>query len=333
VSLQPLTPRRYAAQAAAWVAAWLVVAAAAVVLGGKVWAWPSAAQRLDALRDALYGTATASAVGGALALAGLALQALLRNPLASPYILGVSGGASLGVILSGLFVSVLLQPVFGFAGALATIGLVYAVAQRRGRLEPYTLLLTGVIVNAFYAALIMLVMGLVRPEMRGDIAYWMMGSIRRFDLQWELVGLVGTLAVGTAVAFAFLAKGFNLVAVGEETAGALGVRVERLRFVTFVAASLVTGAAVALAGPIGFVGLIVPHLLRMLLGPDHRRLVPAALLGGAIFLVLADLATSLLEGAVAPHPPPPVGVLTAMCGGPFFVYLLRTRWRKATEVQ
>jgi len=333
VTLQPLTARRYAARVGVHLAVWLAVAGAAVVVGGKVWAWESPAQRWDALRDALYGVATASVVGGALALAGLALQALLRNPLASPYILGVSGGASLGVIVSGLFVSVLLQPLFGFAGALATVGIVYAVAQRRGRLDPYTLLLTGVIINAFYAAAIMLVMGLVRPEMRGDIAYWMMGNIRRFDLQWELVGVVGVLAVAMAVVFAFLAKGFNLVAVGEETAGALGVRVERLRIVTFVAASLVTGAAVALTGPIGFVGLIVPHLLRMVLGPDHRRLVPATLLLGASFLVLADLATSLLEGAVAPYPPPPVGVLTAMCGGPFFVYLLRTRWRRAAEVQ
>ncbi len=333
MTLRPLSARRYACTVLAWLVLWLVVAAAALVLGARVWVWESSAQLSDALRDALYGVATASVVGGALALAGLAFQALLRNPLASPYILGVSGGASLGVILSSLFVSVLFQPIFGFLGALVTVGTVYAIAQRRGRLEPYTLLLSGVILNAFYAAVIMLTMGLVKPETRGDIAYWMMGNIGRFDLQWGLVGVVAVLAVGAAVVFAFLAKGFNLIAVGEETAGTLGVRVDRVRHVTFVVASLVTGAAVALTGPIGFVGLIVPHLLRMVVGPDHRRLVPASFFFGATFLVLANLATGLLEGAVAPFPPPPVGVLTAMCGGPFFVYLLRTRWRRTAEVQ
>jgi iron complex transport system permease protein len=137
--------------------------------------------------------------------------------------------------------------------------------------------------------------------------------------------------VGVAILFAWLAKGFNLVVVGEDTAGALGVRVERLRLVTFVAASLVTGASVALAGPIGFVGLICPHILRMVIGPDHRLLVPASFFFGAIFLVVADLATRLLGafGAQAP----PVGVVTAMCGVPFFIFLLRTRWRKGAEVR
>jgi len=331
VTLRPLSARRYALTVLVWAAVWLAVSVVAVAVGSRPWVWESWAQALDYLRDTLYGVATASVVGGALALAGLAFQALLRNPLASPYILGVSGGASLGVILSSLFVSVLLQPIFGFFGALVTVGIVYAIAQRRGRLDPYTLILTGVIINAFYGAAIMLTMGLVRPETRGDIAYWMMGNIRRFDLQWGLAAVVGGLAVGAAVIFAFLAKGFNLVAVGEDTAGALGVRVDRLRHVTFVVASLVTGAAVALVGPIGFVGLICPHLLRVLLGPDHRRLVPACLFFGAAFLVLADLATSLLEMVVSP--PPPVGVLTAMAGGPFFIYLLRTRWRKAAKVQ
>jgi len=241
------------------------------------------------------------------------MQALLRNPLAEPYILGVSGGAGLAYILAGLSVSAVLPPVAAFAGALATVGIVYAIARRRGRLEPYTLLLAGVILNAFYAAAIMLVTAVVRPEQRGEIAVWMMGNIGAFGPQWPLIGVVAALAAGAGVLFAFLAKGFNLVAVGEDTAGALGVRVHRLRLVTFVAASLVTGASVALAGPIGFVGLICPHVLRMLLGPDHRRLVPAA------------------EGAT--NRSVPIGVLTAMCGGPFFIYLLRTRWRKRMEVR
>jgi iron complex transport system permease protein len=327
----PLTARRYVQSTLAWLGVWLVVSAAAVVVGGRLWTWDSWAQVQDVLALRLEWVMTASVVGGALALAGLAFQALLRNPLADPYVLGVSGGAALAYILSSLFLSVLFAPAAGFAGALATVVVVYAIAQRRGRLEPYTLLLTGVIINAFYAAAIMLVTALARPNERGDIAVWMMGNIGAFGPQWPLIGVVGTLAVGAAVLFAFLAKGFNLVAMGEDTAGSLGVRVERLRRITFVAASLVTGASVALAGPIGFVGLICPHLLRMTMGPDHRRLVPASLFFGATFLVLADLAACAWEGATDRSLP--VGVLTAMCGGPFFIYLLRARWRKTAEVR
>jgi len=331
VTLRPLTPRRYVTAILAWLGVWLVVAAVSVVVGGRLWSWGSQAQVQNILWLRLEWVLTASVVGAVLALAGLAFQALLRNPLADPYILGVSGGAALGFILSSLFLSVALAPVLGFLGALATVAIVYAIAQRRGRLEPYTLILTGVILNAFYAAAIMLLTALVRPAQRGDIALWMMGSIRAFGPQWLLVGLVGAGAVGVAVLFAFLAKGFNLVAVGEDTAQALGVPVSALRLVTFVAASLVTGASVALAGPIGFVGLICPHILRMIMGPDHRRLVPASLLLGATFLVLADLLATLWEGAS--DRALPVGVLTAMSGAPFFIYLLRRRWRTSAEIR
>jgi len=331
VTARPLTPVRYAVSGLAWMALWLIVAAVAVVVGGRLWTWGSAAQMADVLWLRLEWVATASAVGAALALAGLAMQALLRNPLAEPYILGVSGGAGLAYVLGSLFLSVAAAPAVAMVGALATVGLVYAIARRRGRLEPYTLLLAGVILNAFYAAGIMLVTAVVRPEQRGEIAVWMMGNIGAFGPQWPLIAVVAALAAGAAVLLAFLAKAFNLVAVGEDTAGALGVRVQRLRVVTFVAASLLAGASVALAGPIGFVGLICPHVLRMMLGPDHRRLVPAALFFGATFLVLADLAACLWEGAT--NRSVPVGVLTAMCGGPFFIYLLRTRWRKRMEVR
>jgi len=331
VTPRPLTPARYVASLLAWAALWLTVAAVAVVVGGRLWTWGSRAQMADVLWLRLEWVATASAVGAALALAGLAMQALLRNPLAEPYILGVSGGAGLAYVLGSLFLSVTAAPALAVGGALVTVGLVYGIGRRRGRLQPYTLLLAGVILNAFYAAGIMLVTAVVRPEQRGEIAVWMMGNIGAFGPQWRLIAVVAAMAAGAAALFAFLAKGFNLVAVGEDTAGALGVRVHRLRAVTFVAASLLAGASVALAGPIGFVGLICPHLLRMLLGPDHRRLVPAALFFGATFLVVADLAACLWEGAT--NRSVPVGVLTAMCGGPFFIYLLRTRWRKRMEVR
>ncbi|HUW99655.1 MAG: iron ABC transporter permease [Phycisphaerae bacterium] len=325
------TARRYVLSILAWVGVWVGVATVSVVVGGKLWTWDSPAQLRNVLALRLEWVATAGVVGAALALAGLAFQALLRNPLADPYVLGVSGGAGLGFILASLFLSSLLAPAFGFLGALVTVGLVYAIAQRRGRLEPYTLLLTGVVANVFYGAAIMLVTALARPAERGDIALWMMGNIGAFGPQWVLIGVMAALVAAVGVLYAFLAKGFNLVAAGEETAGSLGVRVGRLRMTTFVSASLLTGAAVALAGPIGFVGLIVPHGLRIVLGPDHRRLVPASVFLGATFLVLADLAACLWEGASDRSLP--VGVLTAMCGGPFFVYLLRTRWRRAAEVQ
>jgi len=328
---RPFTVGGYVLSIATWLSLWFGMAVVAVVVGGRLWAWDTRLQMENVLGLRLEWVATASVVGAALALAGLAFQALLRNPLAEPYILGVSGGAAFAFILSSLFLSVALAPVFGFVGALATVAIVYAIAQRRGRLEPYTLLLTGVIINAFYGAAIMLVTALVRPEQRGDIAVWMMGNIGAFGPQWGLVKVVGGLAAGAAILFALLAKGFNLVAVGEDTAGALGVPVERLRIVTFVVASLVTGASVALVGPIGFVGLICPHLLRMILGPDHRRLVPAAFFFGATFLVLADLLACLWEGAS--DRALPVGVLTAMCGVPFFIYLLRMRWRRSAEIR
>jgi iron complex transport system permease protein len=328
---RPFTVGGYVLSIATWLSLWFGVAVVAVVVGGRLWVWDTRLQMENVLGLRLEWVATASVVGAALALAGLAFQALLRNPLAEPYILGVSGGAAFAFILSSLFLSVTLAPVFGFVGALATVAIVYAIAQRRGHLEPYTLLLTGVIINAFYGAAIMLVTALVRPEQRGDIAVWMMGNIGAFGPQWGLVKVVGGLAAGAAILFALLAKGFNLVAVGEDTAGALGVPVERLRIVTFVVASLVTGASVALVGPIGFVGLICPHLLRMILGPDHRRLVPAAFFFGATFLVLADLLACLWEGAS--DRALPVGVLTAMCGVPFFIYLLRMRWRRSAEIR
>ena len=326
---RPLTPRRYAANVALWAAVWAVAAAVAVVVGGRLWAWETAAQATTVLWLRLEWVATASAVGASLALAGLAMQAILRNPLAEPYVLGVSGGAGLAYILSGLFLSATAAPGLAFLGALASVGLVYGIARRRGRLEAYTLLLAGVILNAFWGAAIMLTTAIVRPEQRGDIALWMMGTIGAFGPRWGLVALVAALATAAAVVLALLAKRLNLVALGEETAGALGTSVQGVRLAALVTASLVTGASVALAGPIGFVGLIGPHLLRMVLGPDHRRLVPAAFFFGAAFLVLADLAACLWEGAT--NRSVPVGVLTAMCGGPFFIYLLRTRWRRRME--
>jgi iron complex transport system permease protein len=328
----PLTRQAYLVTLLVGLAVWLAACAAGLLLGSQnIWSWDDPESVRAVLQTRLYSVLVASVVGSALALAGLALQALLRNPLADPFVLGISSGASLAVILAGLWLPMAAAPVLGFVGALVTMAVVYLVAQRRGRIEPYTLLLTGVVANAFYSAAIMLTSALAGSRVRGEISYYMMGTISSFSPQWGLMAVVGGGAVAAAIGFAFMAKGFNLVAVGEDTAGALGIRVDRLRLVSFVMASLVTGASVALAGPIGFVGLICPHLLRMVLGPDHRRLVPASFFFGATFLVLADLATRLLQQVS--QQAPPVGVLTAMCGVPFFIYLLRTRWRRTAEIR
>jgi len=262
----------------------------------------------------------AAAIGGLLAVAGVAFQALLRNPLADPYVLGVSGGASLGGVLAlvvgaaGFFI-----PVAAFAGALVALIAIERMATVGGRLSVFTLLLTGAIFNAASAALIYFLQSIASHEELQSIVFYLMGRVPALG-SGALVALVAT---GLAVTVALLASGrdFNALATGEEGARQLGVDVERLKRRTFVLGSLATALAVSAAGMIGFVGLVVPHLLRQLLGPDHRLLLPASFLGGASFLVLADLASR----TVAAPTELPVGVVTALVGGPLFLLLLRRR--------
>ncbi len=262
----------------------------------------------------------AAVLGGALALAGGAFQALLRNPLADPYVLGVSGGAALGGVLAlvaGAPAGAV--PVAAFAGALATLILVERIATTDGRLSVYTLLLTGAIFNAFAAAVLFFLQSVASLEQLHSIVFFLMGRIPTLGGP-RLAGLAGV-ALAVAAVLAFRARAFNALGLGEEGALQLGVDVERLKRETYVLGSLLTALAVAHAGMIGFVGLVVPHLLRLLFGPDHRLLLPASLLGGAAFLVLSDLAARTL---VAPRELP-VGVVTALVGGPFFLLLLRRR--------
>jgi iron complex transport system permease protein len=276
----------------------------------------------------------ATVVGGALGIAGAALQALLHNPLACPHILGVSGGASLCGIIALVFVGTAATALTGFLqislvslaaflGAAGTTLLIYRTALSHGRLQPYTLLLTGVVFNAFCGALIMLVNSLVDFYQSHSILFWLMGSLAAQDYSTvSAVGLYVLLGAGWLIG---QSRRFNLLSLGEEGATQLGVDVETLRRGTFLATSFLVGAIVSVSGMIGFVGLIVPHLLRLLCGADHRLLLPAALLGGAIFLVWAD---TLARTIVSPTELP-VGVVTAMCGGPFFLYLLKKEGRKA----
>ncbi len=262
-------------------------------------------------------------VGAALSVAGAGFQALLRNPLADPYVLGVSSGAALGAIISLVAAPrvPVAMPIAAFAGALATITAVYFLGRRGGELDSHTLLLAGIISASFLSAVIMFLMTtLSGGELRG-IAFWLMGDLTStrtpLDAGWLFLLLV--LAVG---AIYTTAADLNLLLTGEREAMHLGVDVSRVKLVVYVSASLLTGLAVSISGAIGYVGLIVPHVMRLLFGSDHRMLIPASALGGAIAIVIAD---TLARTLVAPTELP-VGAMTAMAGAPMFIYLLRRRF-------
>jgi len=264
-------------------------------------------------------------VGGSLATAGATLQGLLGNPLADPHLLGISGGAATAGVLAlvaGADPLSPLVPLAAFAGALGAIVLVSLGSRAGGRTTPHALILVGVVFNAVTAALLMLIQALVTYTQAQGVLFWILGSLT--TQSYALVAGVGAYAL-VGLAWLFLhAQDLNLLAAGEEGALQLGVEVERARRASFVASSLLVGAAVSVSGMIGFVGLIVPHLLRLVVGADHRLLLPASFLGGAVFLVWADaLARTALGAAELP-----VGVVTALTGGPFFVYLLRRNLRR-----
>jgi iron complex transport system permease protein len=266
------------------------------------------------------------AVGASLALAGVAAQGLLMNPLADPYILGVSSGAAFGASTAmltrfgdqwaGMGV-----PAAAFAGAAATLAIVYALGRSLGRLSLHRFLLAGVVVGAFLWAAITLVLSLAGQDVQ-RLLYWLLGSLN--GREWRDLAMIGpALAVSWTILFLF-ARDLNLMSLGEETAYSLGVSPEQAKLLVLGAAALATAAAVAVSGIIGFVGLMVPHIVRRLVGPDHRVLLPVAALVGAAFLVLAD--TVARSASVASTLGElPVGVVTALAGAPFFIYLMRVR--------
>ncbi len=261
-------------------------------------------------------------VGGGLALAGAVFQALLRNPLAEPYILGISGGAAGGAVLVlALGVSNAgswTLPLAAFAGALVAIFLVFRVASAADRsLDVRVLLLAGVVVGAFFFACISLLLAISDAPTVRTAVLWMMGSL--YGATWRGVAMAAAYTIPSAIVLLGLARALNLMAIGEETASYLGVNVEQIKRVAFAVASLVTAAGVAVAGVIGFVGLIVPHGIRMLVGSDHRVLLPLSFLAGAAFLAFADVAARM---ALAPGEIP-IGVITALVGVPLFLFLLR----------
>lgn len=338
--------------------AWMALAGAVAVLATVAFSCAVGAQPIS-FRGALAGVEPdhaillelrlprallAAIVGAALAGAGVALQALLRNPLAEPFVLGVSGGAALGgtlVILAATTAVHALGPgmaVLGggtpvalgaIAGAAGSALLVFGLGRAQGRPVPETALLVGVVFNFFASGVITVLRLLVPPEQAARLLYWLLGTIA-----YERAGtiLAGAVGVGATLALLVVFSGrLNFLTLADEEASSLGVDVRRTRAWVFFAASAATGAAVALAGMIGFVGLIVPHLVRRIVGPDHRLLVPAAALFGAAFLVLADALARLLFLPLGTEPP--VGAVTAFLGGPFFLWLLRRSARAQAQAE
>jgi len=264
--------------------------------------------------------------GAGLSVAGVILQALLRNPLAEPYVLGVSSGAGLGaavaIILGIGVLGTWTLPAMAFAGAVGTIFLVYSLARSAGGVVPvHTLLLSGVIVSAVLGSILMFLVSICPSENLPNVIWWLLGNLQIFD--WSLLEVVSVVVVFGVVVAVLLSRDLNVMTLGEEPAAHLGLNVEQTKKMFFLVASLMTGATVAACGLIGFVGLIVPHTVRLVIGPDHRRLVPASALAGAAFLVLAD---SFARTVIAPVEIP-IGVVTAFLGGPFFLFLLRQRKR------
>jgi iron complex transport system permease protein len=268
-------------------------------------------------------------VGASLSVAGTSFQALLRNPLADPYVLGVSSGASVGAILALIAtpylslspaLSALLTPFGAFLGAAGTIAAVYLLGRRDGQIDSTTLLLGGVITGSFLSAIITFLMGTVTTGNTRGMVFWLMGNLST-SFQKSVYWFLGIGFLVAAGAIYTTASDLNLLLAGEKEAMHLGVDVPRVRLVVYIAASFLTGLAVSVSGAIGYVGLIVPHVMRLIFGSDHRSLLPTAALGGAIAVVFAD---TLARTVVAPNELA-VGAVTAIVGAPLFIYLLRRR--------
>lgn len=258
-------------------------------------------------------------VGASLALAGAGLQSLLRNPLAEPYLLGVSNGAALGTMLAFVFVSHIeaARPVFAFAGAsLATVA-VYQMARSRAGMNVERLVLSGVIITTFLSSIIVLLTSLLDAAKLRSFTFWLLGDLsqatRNGFYLTLIVGIIGTILLSSQ------ARALNLLMIGERDAFDFGVEVGKVRLIVFGTASALVGTAVAASGSVGYVGLIVPHLVRLAIGSDNRLVIPFSALAGAVFVVLAD---TLARTLIAPRELP-VGAITALLGAPLFIYLLR----------
>ena len=261
----------------------------------------------------------AAAVGASLAAAGASYQALLRNPLAEPYLLGISNGAAVGTMLALVFLgsNEWARPLMAFAGALAATFLVYRLALGRSGATPERLILAGVIVTTFLSSVIVFVTTLLDATRIRSFTFWLLGDLSGSTGSLLIVAIL--VAISCTAVLTVHARSLNLMMLGERDAFDLGVEVMRVRLTVFIAASLLVGSSVASSGSVGYVGLVVPHLVRLSLGSDNRMTIPAASLCGAIFVVVAD---TFARTMIAPRELP-VGAITALIGAPLFIYLLR----------
>ncbi|MHC5082878.1 MAG: FecCD family ABC transporter permease [Planctomycetota bacterium] len=267
----------------------------------------------------------AAIVGAALACAGVVFQAILRNPLADPYILGVSSGAGLGYMLAVFFGWTWALDMWGlsptvpaaFIGAMATVWLVWVIGKTTGRQNVTGLLLAGVVVNAFFSAVIMFLASIAEAQELQSVMFRLMGNFEEFNCVLPLMASFVIVFVGMVV-LTLMGNRLNILSFGSQDARSLGVPIEKTYFWAFAVAALITAVAVSLSGLVGFVGLLVPHAIRLVAGPDHRQLIPLSAIVGATFLVIADaFARTVIAPAMLP-----VGVVTALTGGPFFLFLL-----------
>lgn len=261
----------------------------------------------------------AALIGATLSLGGLVFQALLRNPLAEPYILGISGGSAVGAII-GILMGLSRFPgvsFTAFAGSMATLLLIFLISSGRTVLKKDSLLLSGVMINAFCSAIIMFLVSMTYDSRLHNIMFWLMGDLSTADI--TQVGILAVSILPCFVVIFCLSNSMNLLLLGKEMAQAMGVNIKFVTVTLLVATSFMVSATVCHCGLIGFVGLVIPHLLRLLLGPDHRVLVPACILGGGAYMVFCDLMARVLpeQGEM------PVGIITAMIGAPLFIFLLK----------
>lgn len=302
---------------------------ALAIPAGHEWRMLLAPERHGILVARLWRVLLGALVGASLSVAGASLQAVLRNPLADPYVLGLSAGAGLGTALAilagGAFAAGLALPLAGFAGALMSLLIVYLLARTGPRTSPQTLILAGVVWGSLCGGWLMLLLSRSTAEGLHAVMWWFLGDLQVLDAR--LVLHMAGLTAGALFALSFFARDMNVLLLGDQMAGHVGLEPERTKRWVLLLAAVLTGGAVAVSGLIGFVGLVVPHALRALVGPDHRRLLPAAALGGAAFLTVADGLGRLLFYPVEM----PAGVITSLVGAPFFLWLLRHRqqeiWR------
>ncbi len=299
--------------------------------GGVNWVWQSLTD--GAASDVMQRTIIwqvrfprvlmAALVGATLSLGGLVFQALLRNSLAEPYILGVSGGSAIGAII-GILVGFSRIPgvsITAFIGSLATLVMILGMSSGKSILKKDSLLLSGVMVNAFCSAMIMFLISMAMDSRIHSIMFWLMGDLSLFKI--EHVALVAALIIPCFLIVFWLSNAMNLLLLGKEMAQSMGINTKAVTLTLLILTSFMVSATVSHCGLIGFVGLVIPHLLRLIFGPDHRVLVPACVLGGGAYMVICDLMARSLpqQGEM------PVGVITAMIGAPLFIYLLKRSGR------